>query len=1080
MDKVTNSPHRHGGDMCSLTICQEILQRLEAVLSECNKPQACDLIEYFLYLHERYKLSQSEQSCLDITNISKNSVSEEDVCLESNESSTSKVLKAEEEETLPPAPSQSIDTDTEKLNCSHCHAQFQSKLKVHIHCALKHKGCLKKSQETRHDTKFSTGTACPLCGKMFSNFKKLKTHKKLCIPRILQRKPKLKALYQRLNKKPYQHRFLRPGSIQMPLFPYTCTCGQFFKWRSIYFHHKRKCKLGTKMKASRLLEKVKYSCFPQLEVSGALTKVTLDNTEKTSGENLCNEDTLLPKSDMLRGNESKDQNDVREHNSLRDPNAGSIKMDCVPLNTIDKSHPYPNCKQELFDDQELENEGTCFDGSQRNTPTKTDRSRSFSECDGRLVSVKSEPTDSYFQVEGMNLSKQCLQESGSSLKEEVPSMVDNREPRQLSERSDAQMVEEVSDCETFYMRDEVAIVDLSNMNVTVSSSEAQKEKFANASSKFDRGDQVQRNRQNDIFDCASSNQAKKRHQYVLNLSSKPDPGEERLEMQRHYGNTSGGKQINQTCLQCPNCLAIYKTSQELIFHIQNSQCRIVFDSANTKAIHHRLCRICNMSLSSYPAFVLHLQERHGLQGIYNCKQNSQMKPCKICGQKFLSEAYLREHVQGKHSSVRRYACTCGKSFKWRSSFSGHRRNCNGTISCINKPYPTAMCRYTRKRQGLLNANCVPPPSMPRIDKESPMQPPKIENGVGMGKIPGVHTFLNDLKEKFSKPMTANSVTNIKAKGAPTLSPKAHSEVVPLKPGGKAPTNSLKTDLNSPATQKIIESLKQRANFKWPSNKSISKSTSKSDPQSTQHPSRDLHKSVPMSTVSTKTESGSQKQGLLTKNAAQTESSIFLQNSGSPYGMVFPAGDSAANLTQYLQYQNSFGFNALNMQQLYHQMSASLSKILSSQNMKPNPNEDSLNRNANKTSENFPVQFVNKSQNKPMDTANQNYTGSHAEKKSDQSSPSFVRNSFTCPTCKMTFLEKVAMEMHSLKCKNRSMSIYTCSICGMKLRGKASLREHTLGKHSATRYSCSCGMKFKWRSSLGSHQKHCGEYMKKFY
>ncbi|XP_061189600.1 uncharacterized protein LOC133197534 [Saccostrea echinata] len=1076
MDNATNSTHRHGGDLCSLTVCQEILQQLEAVLSECNKPQACDLIEYFLYLHERYKLSKSDQTCLD--NISKYSGSE-GICLKSTESRTNKVLKDEEDETLSSTPTQSSDIDTERFKCPHCHAQFQSKLKVHIHLALKHQGCLKKSRKTRHDTEFSIGAACPLCGKMFSNYKKLKTHKKMCLPSLMQRKPKVKALYQRLYKKSYQHRLVHPGGTQMHLSLYTCTCGQNFKWKSIYFHHKRKCKSGTRTKASGLREKVKYSCYPQLEGSGAQTKeevrdsLTTYSLEEKSGESLYSEDTLLSKkNDVLSKIESfslpsNDHKEVEEHSSMKDQNADVLKMESVALNTIDISHPYPKCKQERLDDHELESEGMFFKGSQSKTLIKTDGSRSLGECDGKMVSVKSEPTDNYFQVEGLNLSKECLKESDNSMKEEAPSMMDNREPQdKLSERSATQMVEEVSDCETFYMEDEVAIVDLSNMNVTVSSSDVQKEKFAIASSELDNGDYVQQN-------------SGKGHQYVLNLSNKPDSREERLEMQKHYENTCGVKQINQTCSQCPNCLAFYKTSQELIFHIQNSQCRFVFDSANTKAIHHRLCRICNLTLTSYPAFALHLQERHGLQGINNMKENSQMKPCKICGQKFLSEAYLREHVQGKHSSVRRYACTCGKTFKWRSSFSGHRRNCSGTISCINKPYPTTMCRYTRKRQGLFNAN-LPPSAMPRIDKEAPVQPEKIENGFGMGKIPGVHTILNDLKEKFSKPITADTVTNLKAKGASTLLPRAHSEVVPLKLGSKAPTNSLKTDLNSPATQKIIESLKQRANFKWPCNKNISKSTSKSDPQITQHSSSDLRKSIVVSSASTKIDSGSQKQSLPTKSTAQTEGSIFLQNSGSPYGMVFPVGDSAANLTQYLQYQNSFGFSPLNMQQLYHQMSASLSKILSSQNMKTNLNENSFNRSANGTSENLPVQYVNKSQNKPLNIENRNYTGSQMEKKSEQSSASFVGNSFTCPTCKMSFLEKVSMEMHSLKCKNRSMSIYTCSICGMKLRGKASLREHTLGKHSATRYSCSCGMKFKWRSSLGSHQKHCNEYMKKFY
>ena len=50
--------------------------------------------------------------------------------------------------------------------------------------------------------------------------------------------------------------------------------------------------------------------------------------------------------------------------------------------------------------------------------------------------------------------------------------------------------------------------------------------------------------------------------------------------------------------------------------------------------------------------------------------------CQICNQNFNTTKNLKDHQKGQHEE-RRFKCNdCGKSFKWRSSMSYHRRNVN--------------------------------------------------------------------------------------------------------------------------------------------------------------------------------------------------------------------------------------------------------------------------------------------------------------------------------------------------------------------------------------------------------------------
>jgi hypothetical protein len=59
--------------------------------------------------------------------------------------------------------------------------------------------------------------------------------------------------------------------------------------------------------------------------------------------------------------------------------------------------------------------------------------------------------------------------------------------------------------------------------------------------------------------------------------------------------------------------------------------------------------------------------------------------------------------------------------------------------------------------------------------------------------------------------------------------------------------------------------------------------------------------------------------------------------------------------------------------------------------------------------------------------------------------------------------------------------HVCHLCGDVFAAKAYLKEHISGKHGTVdRYECPCGMRFKWRSSLGIHQKRCPKSNKRTY
>ena len=50
--------------------------------------------------------------------------------------------------------------------------------------------------------------------------------------------------------------------------------------------------------------------------------------------------------------------------------------------------------------------------------------------------------------------------------------------------------------------------------------------------------------------------------------------------------------------------------------------------------------------------------------------------CALCSRPFAWKTSLKRHIIGSHFSVERYKCeTCGKTFKWHSTFALHKNEC---------------------------------------------------------------------------------------------------------------------------------------------------------------------------------------------------------------------------------------------------------------------------------------------------------------------------------------------------------------------------------------------------------------------
>ena len=105
----------------------------------------------------------------------------------------------------------------------------------------------------------------------------------------------------------------------------------------------------------------------------------------------------------------------------------------------------------------------------------------------------------------------------------------------------------------------------------------------------------------------------------------------------------------------PNCNKVFPEHEPYVSHVSSH-----FD------IKHFSCEHCKVTFRYKQNLARHQREK--------CQQK-QKHICDYCVKEFSTKDSLHDHQKGKHSGFC-YTCGCGKSYKWRSSLSYHRKKCN--------------------------------------------------------------------------------------------------------------------------------------------------------------------------------------------------------------------------------------------------------------------------------------------------------------------------------------------------------------------------------------------------------------------
>ena len=77
----------------------------------------------------------------------------------------------------------------------------------------------------------------------------------------------------------------------------------------------------------------------------------------------------------------------------------------------------------------------------------------------------------------------------------------------------------------------------------------------------------------------------------------------------------------------------------------------------------------------------------------------------------------------------------------------------------------------------------------------------------------------------------------------------------------------------------------------------------------------------------------------------------------------------------------------------------------------------------------------------------------------------------CQFCPASFYASGSLKRHLETCQDKS-NPFICEICHAGFSRKYKLEEHVRGKHGEPKYSCLCGKRYGWRSSLRTHVKIC--------
>lgn len=82
------------------------------------------------------------------------------------------------------------------------------------------------------------------------------------------------------------------------------------------------------------------------------------------------------------------------------------------------------------------------------------------------------------------------------------------------------------------------------------------------------------------------------------------------------------------------------------------------------------CQLCDGKYPDIGALVKH----SAIDCKEKCLQSQNCFVCSICDSAYRSRDSLLEHVRGIHQN-RMYSCSCGKSFRWRTSLKTHKEKC---------------------------------------------------------------------------------------------------------------------------------------------------------------------------------------------------------------------------------------------------------------------------------------------------------------------------------------------------------------------------------------------------------------------
>ena len=152
----------------------------------------------------------------------------------------------------------------------------------------------------------------------------------------------------------------------------------------------------------------------------------------------------------------------------------------------------------------------------------------------------------------------------------------------------------------------------------------------------------------------------------------------------------GAKADKGLSLYCDQCFKHFTTKRGLNLHKKTH---------NEEAITYQ-CDICYKILNTSRGYAFHMERHIGLGIIcqycekhFTCKdsltrhqklhcsgkeQQEGFVPsgcvCEVCGERYKSKTSLKDHMEGVHEQHERYKCTCGKSFRWRSSLRTHKAN----------------------------------------------------------------------------------------------------------------------------------------------------------------------------------------------------------------------------------------------------------------------------------------------------------------------------------------------------------------------------------------------------------------------